>query len=158
MFDKSFEANIDKVELNRVSDEDGGDIHFKVKFTIPTLPAEMLEQLGPEIVALVEARKESEASKAVPFKKATLDMVYDDVSLVFYGLSASDSDPIVKMQVDECKVKGLVLKRNEGDQTKVDLSWKMTVPPLKKKDRDLLIDNSGQTVKIAITYRQTSLL
>ena len=157
MFKKSFEARVEKVLTKRVKDDDGGAVHLSMNLCIPQIDDDHLKELGGEILAMVDARDNSEGARSVPFKNAPLDFIYKDVSLVVYGLSASDEPPKVKFQVDGCEANQLKLVRNDEDKTKVDLQWKVLVPPLKQRDQALLIEATGTDLQIALVYRQQSL-
>ncbi|MEA3225056.1 MAG: hypothetical protein U9Q07_03835 [Planctomycetota bacterium] len=157
MFEKSFEARVEKVLTKRVKDEDGGAVHLSMNLCMPLIDDDHLDELGGETRALVDARDNSEGARSVPFKSAPLDFVFKDVSLVVYGLSASDEKPKVKFQVDGCEATQLKLVRNDEDKTKVDLKWKVLVPPLKQRDQALLIEATGADLRLALTYRQQSL-
>lgn len=157
MFEKSFEARVEKVLTKRVKDEDGGAVHLSMHLCMPLIDDDHLGELGGEIRALVDARDSSEGARSVPFKNAPLDFIFKDISLVVYGLSASDEKPKVKFQVDGCEASQLKLVRSDDDNTKVDLRWKVLVPPLKQRDQHFLIEATGENLKMALTYRQQSL-
>ncbi len=124
---------------------------------MPLIDDDHLDELGGEIRALVDARDNSEGARSVPFKTATLDFIFKDATLVVYGPGAANKKPPVKFQVDECEANGLRLVRSKEDNTKVDLKWKVLVPPLKQKDQHFLIEATGENLKMALIYRQQSL-
>jgi len=156
MFEKSFEGRVEKVVPRRVKDEDGGAIHLSMHMCMP-MGDDHLDELGAEIRALVDSRHSSEGARSIPFKKATLDIVYKDLTLVVYGPALEDGKANVRFQVDGCEVKGMELVRNKSDVTTASLKWKTIIPPLKQREMAYLIEAVDQDLQIALVESQMAL-
>jgi len=153
MFKESFNARVDKVLVSKVKDEDGG---VQIDMRLSMVPTEdQFEEMGAEISALVNARKEGDGTRVHPFKKITLDTTYSDLRMSVYSLEpALDKPHQVKFDVDGCKAKKLELKKGPYDATIANLSMAVIIPPIKVKDRDYLISAIDSELRFALTYPQ----